>query len=142
MALKFHSIGQIEHERVPFIDAVTDADTFNGAFGDVEDGVFKVGVAKTKVIMQVECGDEEGLPKYPIAKGTHVRVLDLDKSKRNLIEIYDYPLPDTVDVGDKLESQADGSLKVSASPTAAVYLTVTKIIGNHDGVVAEITAKA
>ena len=38
--LKFRSIGQIEHERIPFVDAVTKADTFNGAFGDVTSGEF------------------------------------------------------------------------------------------------------
>ena len=45
--LKFHSIGQVEHERVPFEDAVTTADTYNGAFGDVADGEFTVGAQKT-----------------------------------------------------------------------------------------------
>lgn len=138
MGLKFNSIGQIEHERHPFIDAVTKTDTYNGAFGDVTDGEFEVGATKTKAIMQIEVGDDEGMPKYFIPAGTHVRVLDLAKCKNNLVEIYDYPLPDTIAVGDKLESQADGSLVVNSSATG-VYLEVTKIIGNHDGVVALIT---
>lgn len=138
MALKFHSVGQIEHERVPFIDAVTKADTYNGAFGEVTDGEFEVGATKTMAIMQVEVGDDEGMPKYFIPAGTHVRVIDLSKCKDNLVEIYDYPLPDTVAVGDKLESQADGSLSVNAGATG-VYLEVKEIIGNHDGVVALIT---
>lgn len=136
--LKFRSIGQIEHERIPFVDAVTKADTFNGAFGDVTDGEFEVGATKTKAIMQVECGDNEGMDKYPIPVGTHVRVIDLDKCKNNYVEIYDYPLPATVAVGDKLESQADGSLQVNAG-AVGVHLEVTEIIGNHDGVVALIT---
>ena len=136
--LKFHTIGQIEHERVPFIDAVTKADTYNGAFGDVTDGEFEVGATKTKAIMQIECGDDEGMPKYAIPKGTHVRVIDFAKCKDNYVEIYDYPLPATVSVGDKLESDADGSLKVNSGATG-VYLEVTEIIGNHDGVVALIT---
>lgn len=136
--LKFNTIGQIEHERVPFIDAVTKADTYNGAFGDVTDGEFEVGATKTKAIMQIECGDDEGMPKYFIPKGTHVRVIDLAKCKDNYVEIYDYPLPDAVAVGDKLESQADGSLKVNSGATG-VHLEVTEIIGNHDGVVALIT---
>ena len=138
MGLKFNSLGQIEHERHPFIDAITKEDTYNGAFGDVTDGEFEVGAKKTKAIMQIEVGDDEGMPKYFIPAGTHVRVLDLAKCKNNLVEIYDYPLPDTVAVGDKLESQADGSLVVNSSATG-VYLEVTKIIGNHDGVVALIT---
>lgn len=137
--LKFHTIGQIEHERVPFIDAVTTADTFNGAFGDVSDGKFTVGAAKTKAIMQIERGDDEGMPKFPIPAGTHVRVIDLDKCKNNYVDIYDFPLPATVAVGDKLESDADGSLKVNSGATG-VHLEVTEIIGNHDGVVALITA--
>ena len=137
MALKFHTIGQWEHERVPFIDAVTKTDTFNGAFGDVVDGEFEVGATKTKVIMQVECGDDEGMDKFPIPAGTHVRVIDLEKCKNNYVEVYDYPLPATVAVDDKLESQADGSLKVNSSATG-VHLEVKEIIGNHDGVVALI----
>lgn len=136
--LKFHSLSQIEHERVPFEDAVTTADTFNGAFGDVADGEFTVGAQKTKAIMQVECGDDEGIPKYPIAKGTHVRVIDLAKCKGNLVDIFDFPLPETVAVDDKLESDTDGSLKVNSGATG-VYLQVTEIIGNHKGVVALIT---
>ena len=136
--LKFHSIGQIEHERIPFEDAVVSADTFNGAFGDVADGEFTVGAQKTKAIMQVECGDDEGIPKYPIAKGTHVRVIDLAKCKGNLVDIFDFPLPETVAVDDKLESDTDGSLKVNSGSTG-VYLQVTEIIGNHKGVVALIT---
>lgn len=138
MGFKFHTIGQIEHERVPFIDAVTTANTYNGALGDIEDGKFTVGATKTKGIMQVECGDDEAMPKYPIAKGTHVRVIDFAKCKDNYVEIYDYPLPDTVAVGDKLESAADGSLTVNSGATG-VYFEVTEIIGNHQGVVALIT---
>lgn len=138
MGLKFYSIGQIEHERHPFIDAITKADTYNGAFGDIVDGEFEVGATKTKAIMQIEVGDDEGMPKYFIPAGTHVRVIDLAKCKDNLVEIYDYPLPDTVAVGDKLESQEDGSLTVNSGATG-VYLEIKKIIGNHDGVVALIT---
>lgn len=138
MGLKFYSLGQIEHERHPFIDAITKADTYNGAFGDIVDGEFEVGATKTKAIMQIEVGDDEGMPKYFIPAGTHVRVIDLAKCKDNLVEIYDYPLPDTVAVGDKLESQEDGSLVVNSGATG-IYLEVKKIIGNHDGVVALIT---
>lgn len=135
--IKFHTIGQIEHGNVPFVDAVTTADTYNGAFGDITSGKFTVGEKKTKAIMQVECGDNEGLPTYPIAKDTHVRVIDLAKYANNLIEIYDYPLPSPVAVGDKLESDTDGSLKVNSSATG-IYLEVKEIIGNKQGIVALI----
>ncbi len=135
---KFNTIGQIEHERIPFEDAITTTDTYNGALGDVADGKFTVGATKTKAIMQVECGDDEGMPKYSITKGTHVRVIDFSKCKGNFVEIYDYPLPKTVEVGDKLESDTDGSLKVNSSATG-IYFEVKEIIGNHQGVVALIT---
>lgn len=136
--IKFHSVGQIEHGIFKFEDAVTVSDTYNGAFGDVSDGKFTVGATKSKAIMQVEVGDDAGLAQYPIAKNTHVRVVDLGSAVGEKIEIYDYPLPATVAVGNKLESDTDGSLKVNASPTG-IYLEVIEIIGNHQGVVAVIT---
>lgn len=131
--IKFHSVGQIEHAKNYFVDAVTTADTFNGAFGDVTDGKFTVGATKTKAIMQVEVGDDEGMPKYEIPAGTHVRILDLAQLVGEYVEVYDYPLPETVNVADKLESDTDGSLKVNAS-AAGLYLEVKEFIGNKDGV--------
>lgn len=131
--IKFHSVGQIEHAKNYFVDAVTTADTFNGAFGDAADGKFTVGATKTKAIMQVEVGDDEGMPKYEIPAGTHVRILDLAQLVGEYVEVYDYPLPETVDVADKLESDTDGSLKVNAS-AAGLYLEVKEFIGNKDGV--------
>ena len=131
--IKFHSVGQIEHAKNYFVDAVTIADTFNGAFGDVADGKFTVGATKTKAIMQVEVGDDEGMPKYEIPAGTHVRILDLAQLVGEYVEVYDYPLPETVNVADKLESDTDGSLKVNAS-AAGLYLEVKEFIGNKDGV--------
>lgn len=131
--IKFHSVGQIEHAKNYFVDAVTTADTFNGAFGDVSDGKFTVGATKTKAIMQVEVGDDEGMPKYEIPAGTHVRILDLAQLVGEYVEVYDYPLPETVNVADKLESDTDGSLKVNAS-AAGLYLEVKEFIGNKDGV--------
>ena len=137
MSYTLNSIGQIEHERIPFVDAVAAVDTFNGAMGTVSDGKFTPGVGTT-AIMQVECGDDAGMPKYPIAKGTHVRVVDFEKCKGNLVNIYDYPLPATFAVGNKLEADTDGSLKVNASPTGT-HLEIKEIIGNKQGVIALIT---
>lgn len=131
--IKFHSVGQIEHAKNYFVDAVTTADTFNGAFGDVAGGNFTVGATKTKAIMQVEVGDDEGMPKYEIPAGAHVRILDLAQLVGEYVEVYDYPLPETVNVADKLESDTDGSLKVNAS-AAGLYLEVKEFIGNKDGV--------
>ena len=98
---KFRTIGQIEHGEYPFEDAVVEKSVLNGAFGDVADGKFTANDSGKKVIMQVENGDDAGLPEYKIPAGSHVRVLDLTKVKGEL-EVYGYPLPDTFKVGDTL----------------------------------------
>lgn len=121
MAFKFHKISQIEHGDYPFEDAVVKTDVLNGAFGDVADGVFTASDAGTKVIMQIENGDDEGLNEYKILAGSHVRVLDPTKVKGNL-EVYGYPLPDTFAVGD----------------TVGIF-TITDIIGNYTGAVVTLT---
>lgn len=74
---KFRTIGQIEHGEYPFEDAVVEKSVLNGAFGDVADGKFTANDSGKKVIMQVENGDDAGLPEYKIPAGSHVRVLDL-----------------------------------------------------------------
>lgn len=81
---KFRTIGQIEHGEYPFEDAVVEKSVLNGAFGDVADGKFTANDSGKKVIMQVENGDDAGLPEYKIPAGSHVRVLDLAKLKENL----------------------------------------------------------
>lgn len=85
--------------------------------------------------MQAEDGDNAGLPKYPIAKGEHVRVLDVAKLAGEELEVYDYPLPDEVAVGNKLTATADGSLEVNASVSTELNLEVKSVIGNKQGVV-------
>lgn len=136
MAIKFRTIGQIEHGVYPFENAVASVDTFNGAFGTVTSGAFTVAKSASKAIMQIEVGDDASMPKYAISKNAHVRVVDFSKLDGKEMEIYDYPLPDGVKVGDKLVSQADGSLKADTSvASTAFYLEVTDIIGNNDGVV-------
>lgn len=132
--IKFRNFDQIEH-KYAFEDAVAGADTFNGAFGAVTSGSFAVAADGTKVIMQAEDGDNAGLPKYPITKGEHVRVLDLTKLAGEELEIYDYPLPDTVAVGNKLTATADGVLKVNSSVGTKLNLEVKSVIGNKQGVV-------
>lgn len=132
--IKFRNFDQIEH-KYAFEDAVASADTFNGAFGTVTSGSFTVAEDATKVIMQVEVGDDAGMPKYPIKKGEHVRVLDLTKLVGEELEIYDYPLPDAVKKADKLTSTADGALEVNSSVSTEANLEVKSIIGNKQGVV-------
>lgn len=139
MAIKLHTIGQIEHGVYPYEDAVASADTFNGAFGDVSSGKFTVGAKKAKAIMQIERGDDEYMPTYPIGKDEHVRIINLEKLDGETIEIYGDELPSSVTEGDKLESDATGNLVTGAS--TAPYLEVTKIVGNHLGVEVKVIAK-
>lgn len=139
--IKFSRLSQIEHGDYPFEDAVTKEDTFNGAFGDVAAGEFTVGANKKKAIMQLEVGDDEYMPTYKIAKGSHVRVLDFEKVNGQLMEVYGDEVPAEAVKGSKLESDADGSLKVNESATAPYY-EVTRIIGNKLGVEVKVITSA
>ena len=121
--VKFHTIGQIEHGKYPFEDAVIDVAVLNGAFGEVADGKFTPSETGKKVIMQLECGDDAGMAEYKIPAGSHVRVLDPAKVEGKL-EVYGYPLPDTFRVGDTV-----GCFKI------------TDIIGNKLGAVVEFVAE-
>lgn len=136
--IKFHTIGQIEKQYV-MEDAVIEADMFNGAFGSVTSGKFAPAANATKAIMKIEVGDNAGLDKYPIAAGSHVRIVDMAKINGQLIDIIGYPLPETVAVNDKLVSKEDGSLETGGS--AAPYYEVKEIIGNHEGVVVKVVAE-
>lgn len=118
--VKFRCLSQIEHGEYPFEDAVVEKSVFNGAFGDVTDGKFTANDSGKKIIMQVENGDDAGLPEYKIPAGSHVRVLDPTKVKGEL-EVYGYPLPDTFKVGDTLGC-----------------FTITEIIGNKVGAVVKV----
>ena len=134
--IKFSSIDQIEHGDYAFEDAIASADTFNGAYGEVTTGSFAVGAKKSKVIMLIERGDDEYMSTYKIKKGEQLRVLDLTKLDGQLMEVYGDELPADVAKGDKLESDATGKLVKGA--TAAPYLEVTAIVGNHLGVEAKV----
>ena len=65
MSLKFASIGQIEHERIPFIDAVTKEDTYNGAFGDVDDQVGQLDQLHQNLGHIIDQGDYLSLCQQP-----------------------------------------------------------------------------
>lgn len=135
MAIKFSSVGAWE-KTYCFEDAITEKDTFNGTFGKVENGKFSPAADATKVIMQLEVGDDEYMDKYMIPAGSHVRVLDLEKLAENFdtIEIYGYPLPATVEKGNKLKSDASGALVIGGEK-----YEVTQILGNKAGVELKIT---
>lgn len=137
--VKFHGIAQIEKE-YPFVKAVADADVYNGDFGTVTDGKFAVAADAKQVIMNIEVGDNEGLDKYPIAKGSDLRVLDLEQIDGQAIEVYGKQVPADVAVKDKLKSTATGDLVKGAS--AAPYIEVTEILGNKAGIVAAVVAAA
>lgn len=119
---KLNTIGAIEKEYF-FEDAVVDVDVLNGAFGTVAAGKFTPDADGTSVIMQVEVGDDAGMPEYKIAKGSHVRTLDTTKLNGRKLEVYGYPLPATFAVGDTLGC-----------------FTIEEVIGNKVGAVVKVTA--
>lgn len=137
--IKFRNISQIE-KLYPFVKAVAGTDVYNGDFGTVTEGAFALAANAKQVVMNVEVGDDEGLDKYFIAKGSDLRVLDLDKLDGQELEIYGKQIPTGVAKGDKLKSTATGDLVKGA--TAAPYVEVTEIIGNHKGIVVRVAASA
>lgn len=137
MSVKFNSIGQIE-KTYAFEDAVVNAETLNGTFGTVTNGVFAPAATATKVVMNIEVGDNMDMPEYKIPSGSHVRVLDLVElatqyPKNPKIEVYGAQVPSGVAVGDILVSDSTGKLVKDSSATAP-YLKVTKIVGNKLGI--------
>ena len=135
--IKFRNISQIE-KLYPFVKAVAGTDVYNGDFGTVTEGAFALAANAKQVVMNIEVGDDEGLDKYFIAKGSDLRVLDLDKLDGQELEIYGKQIPAGVATGDKLKSTATGDLVKGA--TAAPYVEVTEIIGNHKGIVVGVVA--
>ena len=122
-----------------FEDAVAKTDILNGDFGVVSDGKFSTGANAVKAVMNIEVGDDADLDVYPIAKGTHVRVVDLTAFDGETIEIYGAQLPDTYAKGNKLVSDATGKLVTGGS--VAPYFEITKVIPNVKGVEVKVVAK-
>lgn len=136
MAFKLNSIGQIE-KTYAFEDAVIETEMLNGTIGKIDDGKFTASEKGFMAIMQVEVGDDAGMAEYKIPAGSHVRVVDFKSlveqfPKNTTIEIYGAQLPTAYNIGDKLESDANGKLVTGAS--VAPYFEITKIIGNKLGV--------
>lgn len=143
MSVNFTTVGHYE-KVYAFENAVIDTAMYNGTFGATADGKFTAGANGTKVIMNIERGDDEHLEKYLIPAGSHVRVLDLvafveQYPKIPELQVYGYPLPDAYVKGDKLASDAEGKLATGAS--AAPYLEVTEIIGNKAGAVVTVVTE-
>ena len=137
--IKFRNISEIE-KLYPYVKAVAGTDVYNGDFGTVKEGTFALAANAKQVVMNIEVGDDEGLDRYFIAKGSDLRVLDLDKLDGKELEIYGKQIPTGVAKGDKLKSTATGDLVKGA--TAAPYVEVTEIIGNHKGIVVRVAASA
>ena len=116
--IKFRNISEIE-KLYPYVKAVAGTDVYNGDFGTVTEGTFALAANAKQVVMNIEVGDDEGLDRYFIAKGSDLRVLDLDKLDGKELEIYGKQIP-----------------------TAAPYVEVTEIIGNHKGIVVGVVASA
>ena len=126
--IKFRNISEIE-KLYPYVKAVAGTDVYNGDFGTVTEGTFALAANAKQVVMNIEVGD-----------GSDLRVLDLDKLDGKELEIYGKQIPTGVAKGDKLKSTATGDLVKGA--TAAPYVEVTEIIGNHKGIVVGVVASA
>ena len=138
--IKFNKLAQIA-KRYEFEDSVAETDVYNGAFGAVDtDGVFAPVANASKAVMQLEVGDDMDMPKYEIPKGTRLRIVDLEAFNGEKVEIYDYPLPDTYAVGDKLVSNSEGALEVDAAAVAP-YFEINEIIGIKQGVKVTVVAQ-
>lgn len=123
--VRFEDISTTE-KNYPYVDAVVAADYKNGTFGTVVDGTFTAGANGTFVIMNIEDGDDAKSDDYIVKKDAHARIADLTKVNGVSLSITSVQLPSTVAKGNKLESQADGTLKVNASATGS-YLEVAEV---------------
>ena len=80
--IKFRNISEIE-KLYPYVKAVAGTDVYNGDFGTVTEGTFALAANAKQVVMNIEVGDDEGLDRYFIAKGSDL----ID----NLISIFSTP---------------------------------------------------
>lgn len=123
--VRFEKLSTTE-KNYPFVDAVVTADYKNGTFGTVTDGKFTAGATGSFVIMNIEDGDDAKSDDYIIKKNAHARIADLTKVVGAIVDITSAQLPASVTKGNKLESQADGTLKVNAS-AKGTYIEVTEV---------------
>lgn len=123
--VRFEKISTTE-KNYPYVDAVVAADYKNGTFGNVSNGKFTATASGTFVIMNIEDGDDAKSDDYVIKKDAHARIADLTKVDGASLSITSAQLPSSVEKGNKLEAQADGTLKVNASAKGS-YLEVTEV---------------
>ena len=89
--------------------------------------------------MNIEDGDDAKSDDYVIKKGAHARIADLETVIGAIVDITSAQLPASVVKGNKLQSQADGTLKVNASATG-LYIEVVEV--TRFGVVGKIVKTA
>lgn len=136
--VRFENISTTE-KNYPYVDAVVAADYKNGTFGTVVTGTFTAGATGNYVIMNIEDGDDAKSDDYVIKKGAHARIADLETVIGTIVDITSAQLPTSVVKGNKLQSQADGTLKVNASATG-LYIEVVEV--TRFGVVGKIVKTA
>nr|DAO30161.1 MAG TPA: hypothetical protein [Caudoviricetes sp.] len=136
--VRFENISTTE-KNYPYVDAVVAADYKNGTFGTVATGTFTAGATGNYVIMNIEDGDDAKSDDYVIKKGAHARIADLETVIGAIVDITSAQLPASVVKGNKLQSQADGTLKVNASATG-LYIEVVEV--TRFGVVGKIVKTA
>lgn len=136
--VRFENISTTE-KNYPYVDAVVAADYKNGTFGTVVTGTFTAGATGNYVIMNIEDGDDAKSDDYVIKKGAHARIADLETVIGAIVDITSAQLPTSVVKGNKLQSQADGTLKVNASATG-LYIEVVEV--TRFGVVGKIVKTA
>ena len=136
--VRFENISTTE-KNYPYVDAVVAADYKNGTFGTVATGTFTAGATGNYVIMNIEDGDDAKSDDYVIKKGAHARIADLETVIGAIVDITSTQLPASVVKGNKLQSQADGTLKVNASATG-LYIEVVEV--TRFGVVGKIVKTA
>lgn len=136
--VRFENISTTE-KNYPYVDAVVAADYKNGTFGTVATGTFTAGATGNYVIMNIEDGDDAKSDDYVIKKGAHARIADLETVIGAIVDITSAQLPASVVKGNKLQSQADGTLKVNANATG-LYIEVVEV--TRFGVVGKIVKTA
>lgn len=123
--VRFEKLSTTE-KNYPYVDAVVAADYKNGTFGTVTEGTFTAGATGSFVIMNIEDGDDAKSDDYVIKKDAHARIADLSTVIGAVVDITSAQLPSSIAKGNKLESQADGTLKVNAS-AKGVYIEVIEV---------------
>ena len=122
--IEYSSVAQFEKE-YNFVDAVSESNVINGAWGTITAGKFVPG-AGTYAVMQIEYGDNAGKEDYVIPAGEHLRLLDLTKvgsvTGNKLVRLIG-TVPAGVAVGDKVKVDGYGVI----TETNGVY-DVTRIL--------------